>query len=341
VYSDKAASLAAEIVDQGDISLKRKYVENYSPSALKYADFKNEVDREDERLAIEAEETRRRAYEKLIEDELDDIYKYVDVEGQFLIDEQSGDDLNWWQSVWSTNVATENRNVFLSGRIKNYGQKSKKVLIKGVVNIRIKEKSMWGSSNEVEQLGDDFYMTLGPGQSKEFVILCKYTSKAKSEQLLLWGENSYFVNIDRDDPAKVELEYFSTSPSQSILTQQNRLVEAYQRSGNVVTRKTPWENVYRKSRHATRNDIEFEYGEWEKRSIFSWSNPPASAVSGRKVKFQCPQDSDRPGDYISEYVGIESDGIYVTGTNVCGLLSTKEFSTFDEARDKTVECSCY
>lgn len=276
---------------------------------------------------------------EILENELDDIYRYVGLDGQYMIDEQDGDDLSLWQSLWSSNVSTENRNVFLSGKMKNYGKKSKKIKITGTVNIRKKEKSMWGSKNNLIKQNGDFFMILEPGESKQFVIMTKYTNKAKNESHFLWGENSYNVFIDRDDPAELEIEYWEGSISQSTMEEQSNLVNAYRSSGNITKKETSWENNYMRSDYATKSEIEFEYGDWTTGGWFS--DLPAECERGRKVKFQCPQDSKRPGTWISEYVGVMSNGNYRTGVNVCGLFSSPKFETFEEAMDKTVECSCY
>ncbi len=271
--------------------------------------------------------------------ELDDIYKYVSV-GEYYIDDQDGDDLSWWQSVSSVNMNIENRNVFLSGLVTNYGTKTKKIKVIGSVNVREKSKNMWGAQNKIIPKSGEYYAEVEPGKSARFVIMTEYTSKAKNEQIFFWGENSYNVYIDRDAPAKIELEYYDGTISPSLINRQQELVNAYQRTGNVETRKTQWENRYMKSDYATASDIEFEYGEWT--TSGGWfDNLPTDATRAKKVKFQCPQNSNRPGDYQNLWIGTTKSGKYVLDLNVCGLFSNPKLNSFSEAQDKLVDCTCY
>ena len=279
---------------------------------------------------------------RLIEEELDDVNKYVGVVGEYYIDEQVGDDLNWLQSIWSVNVSTENRNVFISGTVKNYGAKSKRILLKGNVNIRTKSKAWYGSSNKKSYISGNYYVDLSPGGSEQFVIMASYTSKARNDSHILWGENSYSVFVDRDEPVEFEFEYSDGSVSTSTLDFQNKLKNSYIQTGNITTKETMWKNEYQRSDYNTRDEIRFDIGDWENNGIFS-SGIHTDADKGKEVSFQCPMDSKKPGAYISEYIGLKRNGKFVTGINVCTFIFGSEptFDTFEAAKWKTVECMCY
>ena len=97
--------------------------------------------------------------------EVDGVSKYVSVESNTL-EVVKGDDLGFWQSIFSVTKDTRNVNAFVYGRIKNNGKKPKNVKLN--ISININENSTISfllitskSSNTVKKTSE-FYVHLEP-----------------------------------------------------------------------------------------------------------------------------------------------------------------------------------
>lgn len=88
------------------------------------------------------------------------------------------------------------------------------------------------------------------------------------------------------------------------------------------------------------SNVNVDVGEWKKPDILN-SSQPSNCVKAAKISFQCPEGSSAPNRYVKAYIGYMKNGKYETGTNVCGLFSSPQFSTLQAAIDKTISCKCY
>jgi len=84
-------------------------------------------------------------------------------------------------------------------------------------------------------------------------------------------------------------------------------------------------------------------GDWTKVNS-NWSNfsIPYDSDYSRQVKFKCPIESVIVG-VKTTYIGRTKDSKYSTGTNICtekGLNRELKFKTFEEALQRTIECTC-
>lgn len=248
------------------------------------------------------------------ENEVDNVYNYVYIEDGY-INELKGDDLSLWQSIWSSIADAENKNVFISGYLVNYGKLPKKVKVTSILNLEEESKSMWGHSIEEFTRTSDYFCTLAPGEKHYFVNLLQYTQKYKNEYSI-WGQNFFEVRINQENPAENIIEYYEDPITDSMLESQKKLNDQYKSAGNIGT-KSGYKSAY---------SVDSDGNEY---SILSQSN---SAYIDVKVNV-ARQEADGCITIYSE--GDEDYGYFSSVTNNYSTL----FKTNDADEDN--HCGCF
>ena len=251
--------------------------------------------------------------------EVDNIYNYVFLEEGY-INELKGDDLTLWQNIWSSIADAENKNVFISGYLVNYGNLPKTVKLTTQLNMQEETKSIWGHSIEDYVKAKDYFCTLAPGEKHYFTNLLQYTKKYKNEYSI-WGQNFYEIRINQENPVENFLEYYDEPISESVLNEQKKLVSQYQNAGNIGT-KSGYKSAYA---------ISSEGNEY---TVLSQSNSTYVDVKvnvSRQEPDGCIKiysDGDEDYGYYSK-ISSQHTTLFETNDaeedNYCGCFSTKDF----------------
>lgn len=161
----------------------------------------------------------------LVENELDDVSKYVSITGHGYED-ADGEELGFWDGILSTMGERINKKLFLKVNVKNYGQKEKKVKVTAYLNMVKESESMWGKSNKKSQLKKEYILNIPPNTtSEEMLVEYKYQIKFKDERSI-WGRNYFYYGPDMDlekegELFDFEIEYYdSYIPSSQVALKQ-------------------------------------------------------------------------------------------------------------------------
>jgi hypothetical protein len=133
----------------------------------------------------------------LVENELDDVYKYVSVTGHSYED-ADGEELGFWDGILSTMAERINKKLFLKVNVTNYGSKEKKVKVIAYLNMINESESIWGKSKKKSQLKKEYILNIPPNTtSREMLVEYNYQIKYKDERSI-WGRNYYYYGPDMD-----------------------------------------------------------------------------------------------------------------------------------------------
>ncbi|TVR89927.1 MAG: hypothetical protein EA411_01195 [Saprospirales bacterium] len=160
---------------------------------------------------IELNENRR----YLIENELDDVYKYVESTILYY-DFADGEPLSLLDGFLSILADRANWKFFLKVDVTNYGNKPKKVKLTAFLNMVRETQSIWGSSKDRSQIKRDYVLNIPPNSTyRDLILEFNYQLRFRDERSI-WGRNYLYYGPDKEligssDLVKIELEYYDSS----------------------------------------------------------------------------------------------------------------------------------
>lgn len=150
----------------------------------------------------------------LIENELDDVYRYAEVSG-FSGEFADGHELGLWDQVLSTLSERINKKFFLIVDVTNYGNKPKKIKLTAFLNMVNESQNIWGSSKEKSQLERNYILNI-PANSTYYGLTLEFDFQVRfRDQRSIWGRNYTYYGPNRElmgTPELVEfkLEYYDS-----------------------------------------------------------------------------------------------------------------------------------
>lgn len=171
----------------------------------------------------------------------DGIREYVRVEDDEIF-YAKGDGLTFGQFLNTNNeTSIENLNAVVLGGVKNYSDKTQRVRVRIAFQIKFTAGVSLLNQSSLEQVYDDKYYELLPGQSALLAGYLKFTQTAYANGLVGWSKG-----LDNYRPYYISIEAYPKEFPADVVKRQAELIETLRTNGN-LPRKPGWEVLLNKN----------------------------------------------------------------------------------------------